>query len=175
MLVNMSGTQCTTVIHDRESEVEMAVLHGSCVCGGVKYEITGPLIGLLNCHCSRSGNPPASHALRDLVLDVDIEHPVPIAQRIGRLAVAEASAPRAAIPAKAIGPPRSDLKRLFVARRRNRPRTTHWAFAPCDLRSTATSVSFSHRSRVDREPRVLTDGSVVIRQPTGVDPLSSCC
>src|SRR5207237_125704 len=29
-----------------------------------------------------------------------------------------------------------------------RPRTTHRAFAPCDLRSTATSVSFSHRSRV---------------------------
>src|SRR6516225_2297373 len=31
----------------------MAVLRGSCLCGGVKYEITGPLLRLLNCHCSR--------------------------------------------------------------------------------------------------------------------------
>jgi hypothetical protein len=30
----------------------MPVLHGSCLCGGVKYEIAGPLFRLLNCHCS---------------------------------------------------------------------------------------------------------------------------
>ncbi|MEO7622718.1 MAG: GFA family protein [Gallionella sp.] len=28
------------------------MLLGSCLCGGVKYEISGPLSGALNCHCS---------------------------------------------------------------------------------------------------------------------------
>lgn len=28
------------------------MLRGSCLCGGVRYEITGPLKGALNCHCS---------------------------------------------------------------------------------------------------------------------------
>jgi hypothetical protein len=28
------------------------MLRGSCLCGGVRYEITGPLSGALNCHCS---------------------------------------------------------------------------------------------------------------------------
>jgi hypothetical protein len=27
-------------------------LSGSCLCGGVRYEITGALTGALNCHCS---------------------------------------------------------------------------------------------------------------------------
>jgi hypothetical protein len=27
-------------------------LRGSCLCGGVRYEITGALTGALNCHCS---------------------------------------------------------------------------------------------------------------------------
>lgn len=27
-------------------------LRGSCLCGGVRYEISGPLRGVLNCHCS---------------------------------------------------------------------------------------------------------------------------
>ena len=31
----------------------MQVLHGSCLCGGVKFEISGPLSHLLNCHCSK--------------------------------------------------------------------------------------------------------------------------
>ena len=30
----------------------MIAIHGSCLCGGVKFEITGPLLRLLNCHCS---------------------------------------------------------------------------------------------------------------------------
>jgi hypothetical protein len=34
-------------------EVVMSVLHGSCLCGGVKFEITGPLLRPLHCHCSR--------------------------------------------------------------------------------------------------------------------------
>lgn len=29
----------------------MKVLEGSCLCGGIAYEISGPLIGTLNCHC----------------------------------------------------------------------------------------------------------------------------
>lgn len=28
------------------------MLHGSCLCGGVRYEVTGPLTGALNCHCN---------------------------------------------------------------------------------------------------------------------------
>jgi hypothetical protein len=32
-------------------EVEMPVLHGSCLCGGVKFEIAGPLTPPSNCHC----------------------------------------------------------------------------------------------------------------------------
>lgn len=28
------------------------MLRGSCLCGGVKYEIHGSLTGILNCHCS---------------------------------------------------------------------------------------------------------------------------
>ncbi|MDX8399116.1 MAG: GFA family protein [Gallionellaceae bacterium] len=28
------------------------MLHGSCLCGGVKYDISGDLSGALNCHCS---------------------------------------------------------------------------------------------------------------------------
>jgi hypothetical protein len=28
------------------------MLRGSCLCGGVKYEISGALYGLLNCHCA---------------------------------------------------------------------------------------------------------------------------
>lgn len=31
---------------------EMSSIHGSCLCGGVQLEITGPLFGPLNCHCS---------------------------------------------------------------------------------------------------------------------------
>ena len=30
----------------------MPALRGSCLCGGVKFEITGPLLRPLNCHCS---------------------------------------------------------------------------------------------------------------------------
>src|SRR5258708_22510535 len=30
----------------------MRVIHGSCLCGGVKSEIIGPLLRPLNCHCS---------------------------------------------------------------------------------------------------------------------------
>jgi hypothetical protein len=28
------------------------MLSGSCLCGGIKYEITGALFDALNCHCS---------------------------------------------------------------------------------------------------------------------------
>jgi hypothetical protein len=28
------------------------MLRGSCLCGGVRYEISGPLRGVLNCRCS---------------------------------------------------------------------------------------------------------------------------
>jgi hypothetical protein len=30
----------------------MSIIRGSCLCGGVKFEIAGPLIGASNCHCS---------------------------------------------------------------------------------------------------------------------------
>lgn len=30
----------------------MTVLRGSCLCGGVEFEIAGPLLRPLNCHCT---------------------------------------------------------------------------------------------------------------------------
>ncbi|MGH8841924.1 MAG: GFA family protein [Advenella sp.] len=30
----------------------MSKLQGSCLCGGIRYQINGPLTGALNCHCS---------------------------------------------------------------------------------------------------------------------------
>jgi hypothetical protein len=30
----------------------MNAIRGSCLCGGIKFEIAGPLFGALNCHCS---------------------------------------------------------------------------------------------------------------------------
>ena len=30
----------------------MPPIHGSCLCGGVEFEIAGPLTAPLNCHCS---------------------------------------------------------------------------------------------------------------------------
>ena len=30
----------------------MTVLHGSCLCGRIKFEITGPLSPARNCHCT---------------------------------------------------------------------------------------------------------------------------
>jgi hypothetical protein len=34
-------------------EAGMPPIHGSCLCGGVEFEITGPLTAPLNCHCSQ--------------------------------------------------------------------------------------------------------------------------
>jgi hypothetical protein len=31
----------------------MPPTHGSCLCGGIAFEITGPLLNPLNCHCSQ--------------------------------------------------------------------------------------------------------------------------
>jgi hypothetical protein len=36
----------------KDEEVNMPVVRGSCLCGGVKYEITGPLMRSGHCHCS---------------------------------------------------------------------------------------------------------------------------
>jgi hypothetical protein len=33
--------------------VEMSAIRGSCLCGGVKFEIVGQLMRPLNCHCSK--------------------------------------------------------------------------------------------------------------------------
>jgi hypothetical protein len=30
----------------------MSAIRGSCLCGGVKFELTGPLLRPLNCHCT---------------------------------------------------------------------------------------------------------------------------
>ena len=32
---------------------EPAILHGSCLCGGVAYEAATPILAVYNCHCSR--------------------------------------------------------------------------------------------------------------------------
>jgi hypothetical protein len=34
-------------------DANMKTVRGSCLCGGVKFEITGPLSNPLNCHCSQ--------------------------------------------------------------------------------------------------------------------------
>ena len=34
-------------------ETNMTVLHGSCLCGAVTYEISGPLLSAMHCHCSK--------------------------------------------------------------------------------------------------------------------------
>jgi hypothetical protein len=31
----------------------MPPIRGSCLCGGIAFEITGPLLAPLNCHCSQ--------------------------------------------------------------------------------------------------------------------------
>ena len=31
----------------------MPIVRGSCQCSGVKFEISGPLLGATNCHCSQ--------------------------------------------------------------------------------------------------------------------------
>ncbi len=31
----------------------MKIIHGSCLCGGVAFEISGPLMGAAHCHCSK--------------------------------------------------------------------------------------------------------------------------
>jgi hypothetical protein len=31
----------------------MTAIRGSCLCGGIQFEITGPLLSPLNCHCSQ--------------------------------------------------------------------------------------------------------------------------
>ena len=33
--------------------ISMSAIRGSCLCGSVKFEITGPLSSPLNCHCSQ--------------------------------------------------------------------------------------------------------------------------
>lgn len=30
----------------------MVTITGSCLCGGIKYEISGPILGPANCHCT---------------------------------------------------------------------------------------------------------------------------
>jgi hypothetical protein len=37
-------------LHEGHGEVSM--LRGSCLCGGIKYQINGRLSGAMNCHCS---------------------------------------------------------------------------------------------------------------------------
>jgi hypothetical protein len=41
--------------------VALSTIRGSCLCGGVKFEINGPLIGPSNCHCSNCRKQQALH------------------------------------------------------------------------------------------------------------------
>ncbi len=34
------------------------MLRGSCLCGGIRYQVTGQLSGALNCHCSMCRKAP---------------------------------------------------------------------------------------------------------------------
>ena len=47
-------------------------LRGSCLCGGVRYEITGPLVGPGNCHCTMCRKQHgAAFRSRARVMDTD--------------------------------------------------------------------------------------------------------
>ncbi len=35
-----------------ETEGQQRPLSGSCLCGEITYQVSGPLLGVLNCHCS---------------------------------------------------------------------------------------------------------------------------
>ena len=42
-----------TGVPQRAPEVRPGVVGGSCLCGDVHYEVTGPMVRAANCHCSR--------------------------------------------------------------------------------------------------------------------------
>ena len=49
----MSGeTKPVLRCRDARSEADLSVVQGACLCGGIKFEITGPLLRPLNCHSS---------------------------------------------------------------------------------------------------------------------------
>ena len=59
------------------TEIDTRVATGGCFCGGVRYEVRGPLRGVVNCHCNQcrklNGNfgPHSKAARTDIEITTD--------------------------------------------------------------------------------------------------------
>jgi hypothetical protein len=49
----------------------MTVLQGSCVCGGMRFEISGPLEGIQKCHCSICRKASGTDSIATIVVSAD--------------------------------------------------------------------------------------------------------
>lgn len=49
----------------------MTVLQGSCVCGGIRFEISGPLEGIQQCHCSICRKASGTAAIATILVSAD--------------------------------------------------------------------------------------------------------
>jgi hypothetical protein len=59
------------VAFERRSEPAAGLVRGSCLCGGVAYEIDGPLAGpIVNCHCSRCRKGRAAAHASNVFVDL---------------------------------------------------------------------------------------------------------
>ena len=47
------ATKTAVLIKAAQSWYRMKLLHGSCLCGGVRFEVAPPLLRANHCHCSR--------------------------------------------------------------------------------------------------------------------------
>src|SRR6266849_3005211 len=61
----------SAVAFERRSDPAAGMVRGSCLCGGVGYEITGPIAGpIVNCHCSRCRKARAAAHASTLFVDL---------------------------------------------------------------------------------------------------------
>ena len=49
----------------------MTVLQGSCVCGGICFEISGPLEGIQKCHCSICRKASGTDSIATILVSAD--------------------------------------------------------------------------------------------------------
>jgi len=51
----------------------MSTVHGSCLCGGVTYEVTGPLRDVVACHCTLCRKTSGHHVAATSCDDNDLK------------------------------------------------------------------------------------------------------
>jgi hypothetical protein len=57
-----------------EQAADMAAIHtGGCLCGGVRYRISGPLRGVIACHCMQCRRTSGHHAAMTSAPAADLE------------------------------------------------------------------------------------------------------